>query len=784
LPGAPSGEKRKEGMAMRKWSILAIGLMVLATAVAFADTVKIEYKAALSLDVKLQAGAPFTVGDKIVIAYFVTNTGEVTLHDVKVTDSLLGDIKLDKATIAPGESAEGGAAYIVKEADVCGLTSTVVASALDPCGKEVTDSKDVVFDIQYKAGLKITKEVNKTEVLPGEPIIYTYTAENIGNVTLTDVAVTDSLLGDVPLDVTILAPGEKAKGSLSYVPTEDEICSVITNKATATAVDPCGKKVTVETEGELAVKVISPPPGITLQCFTDKTEAMVGEEVMYTFVIINNGQTILKDIALKDSLLGSIALPKTELAPGEEMKVEATYTITEADACGELTNKATVTASAPCGKLVSAECSASVKPLYIAKLSLTKKADKEIAKIGDTITYTYTVTNVGNVTLTKVTVADAELGPVPLGEKGLPEIAELAPGASVSGQLTSIVTEKDICAPKANKATASALDPCGNEVKAEASLEVPVSYTARLELEFWPDKTSVHLGDTVIFTYKVRNAGDVTLTDVIVTDKRLGKVLTVATLAPYEWAQESVPYQVTEADLAECKPLEIEAVATAKDLCGNPVGPVEGFQAPIARLAVDKSTDFSGPANVGDVITYHFTVTNIGGTPLKDVEGMDSLLGKFVVKADLLMPGEVATGEATYTVTPFDATGLPIVNVHSVTAVDLWGNPVGPVEVKCTIPTAISSLKQEWFFKGRHLAMFINNTNQTVQGFRIIFDQPVTEVKQLCFGGMAPVIGEANEDKTEFTFMGEIKPNATFVIEWLPPEVKVVALVWIVKSAE
>jgi len=766
---------------MRKAMVVAVFLAL--STLGVADPVSISYVASLSLEVAIQAGEPFTVGDQVFLAYFVTNEGEVTLSDVKVVDSVLGEIPLDKTVLAPGESTEGVAAYVVTEADVCsGISTTATATAIDPCGVEISTSVEVSIEVEYDVGLKITKEVNKLEVLPGEPIIYTYTVENVGNVTLTDVVVTDSLLGNVPLNPEgtpiTLAPGETATGSLTYTPSEDEICTTITNKAFATAVDPCGREVSVETEGELSVKVISPPAAITLQCFTDKTEAMVGEQVMYTYILINSGQVPLRNIALVDTLIGEIELPKTELAPGEEMKVEVFYTVTEADVCADLVNVANVTAVAPC-ETVSAECTTVVKPLYRAILSLTKVADKEAVRVGDEVTYTYTVTNEGNVTLTDVAIVDAALGPVPFDNGDL--AVKLAPGESATAHMTYTVTEDDICAPIANKATATALDPCGNEVVAEATLELDVTYTARLELEVWPDKTQAHLGDTVIFNYKVRNAGDVTLTDVVVIDERLGEVLTVASLAPYEWAVGTAPYQVTEADL--CQVLEIKAEATANDICGNPVGPVPAFQAPIARLAVEKATEFEGPANVGDVITYTFTVTNVGGTPLKDIKGVDSLLGgEFVVEAELLMPGEVATGEATYTVTALDATGLPIVNVHTVTAVDLWGNPVGPVKVTCSVPTVISSLLKEWSVKGHHLAMFQNNTGQTVKGFRILFDRPVTEVKQLAFGGMAPIVGELNEEGMEATFMGEIAPNATLLVEWLPEDAQVVALVWILEE--
>jgi len=58
--------------------------------------------------------------------------------------------------------------------------------------------------------------------------------------------------------------------------------------------------------------------------------------------------------------------------------------------------------------------------------------------VGDVVTYTYTVTNKGNVTLNPVTVTDDKLGPITLSS------TNLAPGATTTGTATLTITEPDI----------------------------------------------------------------------------------------------------------------------------------------------------------------------------------------------------------------------------------------------------------------------------------------------------------------------------------------------------
>ncbi|MCK5030809.1 MAG: isopeptide-forming domain-containing fimbrial protein, partial [Thermoplasmatales archaeon] len=102
-------------------------------------------------------------------------------------------------------------------------------------------------------------------------------------------------------------------------------------------------------------------------------------------------------------------------------------------------------------------------------IDLVKEADVDVAFVGDMITYTYTVTNTGDVTLIDVWVFDELLSEyAPLG------VVELAPTETTSGVLTYVVQESDCPGPIVNTAVACGMFPSRNEVYDEDTATVTV----------------------------------------------------------------------------------------------------------------------------------------------------------------------------------------------------------------------------------------------------------------------------------------------------------------------
>jgi uncharacterized repeat protein (TIGR01451 family) len=102
-------------------------------------------------------------------------------------------------------------------------------------------------------------------------------------------------------------------------------------------------------------------------------------------------------------------------------------------------------------------------------ITVTKTANASSAKVGETVTYTYRITNTGAFSLTIVT-HDDKLGPVPLGASTLP------PGIGTSGTLTYTITALPATSTHSitNTVTVTGTPPVGPAVNADAQFVLTV----------------------------------------------------------------------------------------------------------------------------------------------------------------------------------------------------------------------------------------------------------------------------------------------------------------------
>lgn len=147
---------------------------------------------------------------------------------------------------------------------------------------------------------------------------------------------------------------------------------------------------------------------------------------------------------------------------------------------------------------------------------------------GDAVTYCYTVTNTGNITLPLHDLVDDQLGTILLSFP-----YDLAPGASVFvTQTTTVMTDT------MNTATWTAYDNAGLSATASdsamvmtepapvASIEVVKTVGTDPATCAATDSIQVNAGDEVTYCYTVTNTGNITLTHHDVTDDHLGDLLT------------------------------------------------------------------------------------------------------------------------------------------------------------------------------------------------------------------------------------------------------------------
>lgn len=138
-------------------------------------------------------------GDVLNYRVVVTNSGNVTLTEVSVTDPLTGQ-SLTGLTLAPGESQEFLTSYTLKQADLDNngggdgdIDNTVTADSLQTEAVQASAAAPIV----YNPDLDIEKTADVDQVnAVGDLIHYTIAVSNTGNITLSNVQVTDTLIQD------------------------------------------------------------------------------------------------------------------------------------------------------------------------------------------------------------------------------------------------------------------------------------------------------------------------------------------------------------------------------------------------------------------------------------------------------------------------------------------------------------------------------------------------------------------------------------------------------------
>ncbi|MFQ5399230.1 MAG: multicopper oxidase domain-containing protein [Anaerolineae bacterium] len=601
-------------------------------------------------------------GQQVDYTIVVDNTGDVDLSNIIVNDDLTG------CTLA-GPTGDGGTPNVLDTGDTWSFTcsvsvpfsdisNTAVVTATDPLGGDLTGQASAFVNV-INPDIDVFKSSNTPVAQAGDTITYTYEVSMfVGDDPLSNIQIVD----DKCSPITLQGGDTNGDNILDISEIWTYTCSMtmtqtVTNTVVVTGTDSLGG--TVDWSDTITVDLIQPALQVTKQASAPSIN--VGETVTYTYTITNTGDTTLTGVSATDDKLGSITLDATTLAPGATATGTASYTVTEGDLPGPLTNMISASGTPPYGPDATATDTLSVDLTFNPAIQVTKQASVASANVGDTIVYTYTVTNSGDVTLTSVGATDDKLGSITL------DATTLAPGATATGTASHTVVEGDLPGPITNTVTAAGTPPAGAPVSSSASASVDLTFNPAIQVTKQASVASANVGDTIVYTYTVTNSGDVTLTSVGATDDKLGSItLDATTLAPGATATGTASHTVVEGDL----PGPITNTVTA---AGTP--PVGAAVSSSASASVDLTFNSAIQvtkqaslvnADIGQTITYTYTVTNVGDVTLTGVVATDDKLGAVTLAASMLAPGVSVSGTATHTVTVEDLPG-PLVNTVTVT---------------------------------------------------------------------------------------------------------------------
>ncbi|MCH7415923.1 DUF11 domain-containing protein, partial [Belliella sp. R4-6] len=188
----------------------------------------IDNNAGLSISKSDNGSTVTQAGEVITYTLTATNTGNVTIGNVVITDPLTG-FEENVGTLAPGQVVVRETSYTVTQSDVDSgsvlNTAFVKGENPNPEGEDPEGETEIETPIDNNAGLSISKSDNGSTVTQaGEVITYTLTATNTGNVTIGNVVITDPLTG-FEENVGTLAPGQVVVRETSYTVTQSDVDS-------------------------------------------------------------------------------------------------------------------------------------------------------------------------------------------------------------------------------------------------------------------------------------------------------------------------------------------------------------------------------------------------------------------------------------------------------------------------------------------------------------------------------------------------------------------------------
>jgi uncharacterized repeat protein (TIGR01451 family) len=296
-------------------------------------------------------------GQTISYTFAVTNTGNVTLTGIAVTDidlPGLSPITCPVTTLAPGASETCTASYVTTQADVDAgkVMNTATAHGLPPGSDTpvVSPPSTATVPAVGSPGIKVVKSASLTSFSkPGQKITYHFKVTNTGNDTLTSIGVTDTGLpglSAITCLVTTLAPGASETCTATYVTTQADVdAGKVTNSATAHGLPPGSTTPKVSPPSSVTVPAVQKPRLSVVKSASPSTFSQAGQTITYRFAVTNTGNVTLTNVQISDNGLhglSPIKCPHTSLAPGAKQTCTATYVITRADVdAGKVTNSAT-----------------------------------------------------------------------------------------------------------------------------------------------------------------------------------------------------------------------------------------------------------------------------------------------------------------------------------------------------------------------------------------------------------------------------------------------------------
>ena len=658
IPKMDGGTKRQIHSLITLAMSVMLFLMPFTTIAAAGGSVSYQVTKNATAVNGIPGGNVTAAGDIISYEINVNNTAGMDLTNVTVNDPMIGIINnVTDIGIGSNETLYGN--YTVTQADIDNNgngTGFIVNNATADCDQLGQKNAIVTTPIANctieKTVTGITGDGNGNVTAAGDIISYRIDVDNGGRVDLTNVTVTDPMLGGI-LNVTDLGIVSNETLYGNYTVTLADITNngngtgFIINNATVDCDQLGPKNATIQIPIDTAASIEGIVTDVAGQG-PGGNATTAGDIITYQVNVTNEGITDLTNVTVNGTLTNltgptSSINNDTVLNPRETWTYTGNYTVTQADINnngtvegGLVGNTATfgtavngpvknTIASGNAGngfikniltfdsdqlgpKSYSADVPVERNPEYSifkSVISPDPNGDCIINSPGDEVPFRIVVHNDGNVDLTNVIVNDPMVSlPEPTGDDNNDGV--LNPGETWIYDATYTLTSEDVDNGLIdNTATVSS-----NELPDKSSsVDTPVDQKA--DLSIYKSVTGIDeagdhmidsLGDIINYQIAVKNNGDVTLHNVHITDSLIGDLsgptgdsVDPGVLKPGETWIYKGDYTVTQADI-------------------DNNGEGSGFIANTATVSCNEHSSESSSIQL-PIITYVNTQTDINNVP-------------------------------------------------------------------------------------------------------------------------------------------------------------------------
>ncbi|SCC12579.1 DUF7507 domain-containing protein [Bacillus mycoides] len=664
-------------------------------------------------------------------------------------------------------------------------TYSIIVDPTEPPVTETATSNPVLVQIN-EAIIQATKSVDRlfSDIAPGNSFLtYTVLLENIGNTTATNIIFTDLIpnntvfIEDSVRVGGVLLPGVNPANGIPIgdIIAEDFInvtfrVQVVSIPNPIFTIGPGGPNSPVVNGASINYQFMTGPNlplvsrsttsnsvstqinsgEIALVKSVDKTFATIGDTISYTITLSNPGNVTSQNIIFTDTLpdgttfisgtltndsgtqqIGNPAngIQIGNINPGSTATITINVLATNIPSINPISNFSSVQFQHivdPSQPAITQTASSNTVTTTInsAILTTTKSVDKSIISVGDTVTYTTTITNTGNTPATNVTFTSA----IPASTTFIPNSVTIngiqQPGAQPAlgvnipniapGETVTVTFQVNVISvPPSNSIMGNdtilysyTVDPNGTPVTTSTSTNIVTNpvLDAMITMVKSVDQTLVTLGDTITYTTVLTNSGNtnatnITFTDLIpdgttfITDSvtidgitQIGlnpnTGITIGAIAPNN--SISIAFQVTATSTPVQNPIANSASASytfiadpnapivSRTVISNTVFTTINTATILSLKQVDKS--FS---RIGDTLTYTVALTNNGNSSAQNVIFTDT------------MPSGT-----TFIANTFSINGVPQMGANPANSVDI-GLITAGTTVTVSFQVTITSLPTE-----------------------------------------------------------------------------------------